>query len=361
MRSLVLLMALGAAGAGVTWWLREREASRPLVLSVARVRSGAIAADVTASGRVESVRDLTLRASGEGRAAAVLVREGDAVTEGQELLRYDRADTENRLTQAQDRLSQADLEIRDVDRDLRITRSLVPVAGESRQRLEALEIRAEKARVARGLAEKELALARALLDRMAAQSPWPCTVIEKLVEDGEWLTPGRPLFHLADAHRLKVVTLVDEIDAPRLRVGQRAVVTSDSLPGRSFSGQVTQIYPSARVERDTTVVKVAVELDAPVQPQDGLRIGNQVDVRIIHAEVAQALMVPVESVLEVRGDAAAVFVLQAGFVRRRTVRLGLQNAREAQVLDGVSAGESVVLLLGRALPDGAPAVEAPPP
>lgn len=358
MKRLLFLLVLGAIGSGVTYVIREREASRPVSLPCAVARTGDIDSEVTAPGRVEPVRDITVRATGDGRIEAVLAKEGDAVVEGQELVRYDTADATNRLAQAMDRVAQAELEMKDIDRDLRTTRSLIPVAGESKQKLEGLEIRYDKARLSKSLFEKELALSRSQLDKMHVRASEAGTVVEKLVEDGEWLTPGRALFRLASVNRLKVTCLVDEIDAPRLRPGNRAEVTADSLPGRKFPGKVTQIYPSARVERDSTVVKVVVEIEEAVDPSEGLRIGNQVDLRFITANASGCVLVPVESIQELRDGSTFAFVLDGGFVRRRPVKVGLQNARDTQVVEGVRAGDTVVLLLGQPVPDGALAIPA---
>ncbi len=360
MKRILLVLTLAAAGSTATWVIREREAARPLELPCAVAREGPIESEVAAPGRVESLRDLTMRAIGEGRVSEVMVREGDEVKAGQELLRYDVADAANRAAQAQDRVAEADLEIQDLDRDLRITRSLIPVAGESKQRLEALEIRRDKARIAKSLAEKELALARLQLERMHGRAPEAGTVVEKQVEVGEWLTPGRPVFLLADVRRLKVAALVDEIDVPRVRVGNRADVSADGVPGRAFGGRVTQIWPSARIERESTVVKVVVELDREVEAGEGLRIGNQVDVRIVPERVEKGVLVPVEAVQENRDGTAVVWVVADGRVSRRAVTVGLHNARDAQVVEGLRVGETVALLLGRVVPDGAPAVPVSP-
>jgi len=350
-RFLTLLVLVAAATVGV-WAVREREARWPVPLPCSASRVGSIQAEVTAPGRVESLRDLTVRAAGEGRIQAVLVKEGDLVRAEQELVRYDTADARNRLDQAKDRVAKAELEIKDVERELKTTRSLIPFAGESKQRLEALEIRCDLARLSRSLFEKELGLALSQLDKMLCHAAEDGTVVEKIVEEGEWTVPGKPLFRIARTDRLKVTTFVDEVDAPRIRVGNRAEVTADSLPGRTFPGKVVQIHPSARIERESTVVKVVVELEGEVVPDEGLRIGNQVDVRVIHASADGCVLVPVEAVEEVRGGGSFVWVLAGGVVRRRPVTMGLQNSRDAEIREGLTKGDTVVLLLGQPVSEG---------
>lgn len=348
-----VLLFLALAGLGA--WSAGR--SLPPQVQVVHPRVSPLAASTTAQGRIESNLDATVRARVEGLVQTLNVDQGDPVREGAELLVFDTVDARNRVEQAQDRLALSDWEVKDAEREVRHSRSLVGVASESKAQLEANESRFERAQLQRTLAQKELALARAHLEKLSCPAPQSGVVIEKLVEAGQWVAAGQPLFKVADPHRLKVAINVDESDAPAVRIGQPCVVTADSLPGESFPARVTKISPAARVERDATVVVVTAEL---TDESGRLKIGNQVDVRVITRDQGQVLALPVEGV---RSDAAGRFawVVSAGTLRRQAIRPGVQNTDLAEILAGLSAADLVVVSLGLDLTEGerVTAVEKP--
>ncbi|MBI3268696.1 MAG: efflux RND transporter periplasmic adaptor subunit [Planctomycetes bacterium] len=349
----MLVLLLAAAGIGA--WTAGKTV--PPEVQVVRPRRAQVAAGLTAQGRVESTRETTVRARVEGLVRELRVDAGDAVTEGRELLLFDGDDARHRVEQAQNRLDLAQWESRDAERELAHSRSLVSVASESRSDLDAKVSRLEKARLQGALAEKELALARTHLAKLDCPSPHAGVVLEKLVEAGQWVPAGQPLFRVADHRRLKVAVNVDEADAPAVRLDQSCSVTADSLPGETFAARVTRVAPLARIERDATVVVVTATL---TEETERLKVGNQVDVRVITRDAGEVLSVPVEAVRADRGGRFA-WVAEAGVLRRRPVRLGVQNAERAEVLEGLGPQDRVVVSLGLDLADGlaVAAVERP--
>jgi len=86
-------------------------------------------------------------------------------------------------------------------------------------------------------------------------------VIEKLVQEGQYVNVGEPLFAVADLSRVWVELEIYESDLAAVKVGQPVSVTAASYPGRTFAGRVAFVYPF--LDPKTRTVKARVELANP--------------------------------------------------------------------------------------------------
>jgi multidrug resistance efflux pump len=105
------------------------------------------------------------------------------------------------------------------------------------------EVAAAKARVA--AAEARLRLAEAELAKTRLLAPTAGRVLQRYAEPGEMAGPAsaQPVLLLADLTRRRVRAFVEELDAVRVRPGQKAVITADGLPGRELKGTVALALP----------------------------------------------------------------------------------------------------------------------
>lgn len=127
-------------------------------------------------------------------------------------------------------------------------------------------------------------MAKVQLQRTCLRAPRAGQVLETHVEVGELTGPDapEPAVVIADTSRLRVRAYVDEIDAPRLRVGMAAQVTADGLRDRQFAGRVVELapqmqrkplrtdYPTER--QDTKAREVWLELEDAAELLVGLRV-----------------------------------------------------------------------------------------
>jgi HlyD family secretion protein len=298
---------------------------------------------IFASGIVEGkTEDVELRPEASGRVEEVLVRLGDWVNAGDVLLRLDdrsqRAqvavslanlqlaeanlerlvngarDTERqearamlaakkaRLNQArltwqrvQTLRAQAAIAQQEADDQEGVLLALTAEVEAAEARLEQLaaparedELRAAQARVAAAQADYELTTIA--LDRTSLKAPTRAQVLDVGVEPGETITPERaqPVIVLADTSQLRVRAFVEEIDAPRVRVGATAEVSADGLMGRSYTAVVRTIGPrmkaktisSERPEElyDSKIREVL--LDVTAERFSDLLVGLRVDVEL---------------------------------------------------------------------------------
>lgn len=174
------------------------------------------------------------------------------------------------------------------------------------------------------------------------RSPFAGTILERMVDEGQYVSAGTPLYRIADLSRVWVQIDAYETDLPHLRVGQEVVVKVEGLAGEPFIGRTAFIDPVLD-ERERTA-QVRVEVDNP----DGkLRPGMFAEA-IIEADaiVEDAPLVIPETAPLFTGRRSVVFVEVPDASRPtyelRVVRLGARSGSVYPVLAGLNEGERVV-------------------
>ncbi len=339
LRRLLLLLALVAAGgAGVWAWY-----GLPPTVATAPATTGPAIEAVYATGSVEPVQWARVGPATRARLTAVLVEEGDRVTEGQPLARLDDRQSRAMVDEAEARASFA-------EEDLVRTRTLVARDIAARATLERAE---RDARAARATAD----LARQRLEDYVVRAPNDGLVLRRDAEVGEVVDTPASLFWIGEPTPLRVTAEVDEEDIARIVVGQRVLLRADAFPGRVMAAEVTQITPKGDTSRKAYRVRLALPADTP------LMIGMTVEANIVLRETADAVLVPPGAVvLPAAGSAAPVapgqvrrgivWVAEGDRARRREVEVGVQGARATEIRRGLAPGETVLLDPPATLADG---------
>ena len=169
-------------------------------------------------------------------------------------------------------------------------------------------------------------------------SPADGVVVEKTAVEGMMFEPGMNLYRLADLSLVWLKAQIYEQDMAFVGLGQEAVATIDSLPGRKFFGRVTYVYPT--LDPKTRTAQVRMEFHNP-----GLLLKPGMFAKVeLESQISpSATLVPESAVLR-SGDRATVFVaLDEGKFDPREVILGPRDSSaHYQVLQGLSPGEKVV-------------------
>ncbi len=157
---------------------------------------------------------------------------------------------------------------------------------------------------------------------------------------------------LADLATVRVEVAVPETEAPALQPGLVAEVKVDGLPGRIFHGTVARIAWS--LDEATRTMPVEIDL---ANPDGALRPGMSATAKIVVARKPDALLLPSDA-LVVEKAKTSVFALVDGKARKLAVKVGFQDGRSFEVLEGVTAGTPVILTGKLPLSDGQPVVRA---
>ena len=175
-------------------------------------------------------------------------------------------------------------------------------------------------------------------EQLHIHSPADGIVVNVGARQGEYVNPQTELFTVADLSHVWVLVDVFEDELPWVRVGDQVRMTVAAAPGRIFEGQLTYIYPYA--ESQTRTVKARLEFD---NPDLLLKPDMFADVTIMASPEIDAVAVPSEAVMR-SGVREQVFVVrEAGKFEPRDVRLGVSSDGWTQILEGIAAGEQVVV------------------
>lgn len=164
-------------------------------------------------------------------------------------------------------------------------------------------------------------------------------VLEKPSIQGKRFMSGEVLYQIADLSSVWVLADVFEQELGMLRIGQPAVIRVDAYPDKVFNGKVTFIYPT--VTPETRTAKVRVEL---ANPQALLKPAMYAKVEFASGDArGKVLAVPDSAVLDSGTRQVVLVELGAGRFEPRVVKLGTRGGGYVEVLEGVKAGEAVVV------------------
>lgn len=162
-------------------------------------------------------------------------------------------------------------------------------------------------------------------------------VVERTATIGATVGSDANLFKIIDLSSVWIDANVFEKDLERVRRGQEVKVTVPAFPGATFSGRVILI--SSVVDPDTRSVKVRTEVPNP----DGrLKPDMFANVEIITDAHRTAISIPQAAVLD-DGGKKIVFVMTGNGYEKRTVTTGIQSNDRVEILDGLQAGDKVVV------------------
>ena len=306
-------------------------------MHAATIEPQAVIPTSVATAEILANRHSNLRSETAGRVVDVLVEAGDRVDEGQVLLRLDVGRPASAAQAANAAVAQSDARLTQAARELERTKKLVRTGGLPEQRLDDAQDAVRLASAARDAARAEARLARRGLTDAVVRAPFSGTVVERMVELGEYLAPGSPMLSIADTSRLKARVLLDPREAIDVTVGAEVGISVYARPGEAFSGKVVRV--GEVIDPRTRRLAVEVELD---EHGERLRPGLVAKFEVVTGEPKLEIRVPLDGVFE-RFGSQHLYVIEDGIARRRAIELGTVGAGFAEVVQGVEPGEMVVV------------------
>jgi HlyD family secretion protein len=371
-----------------------------------RVESGAAsqgASILSATGYVVAHHKIAVGAKVMGRVAWIGVEKGDNVREGQVLVRLEDSEFRAQVNQARANLAaaqarldqlrsgsrpqeklrdkaavlQAEARLRTAEADYQRTEQLFRAGVASKAELDhALSERdtaaalVEAARQSSTLTDigprpEEIRAAQAEVQQMKAaldyaetqlaateiRAPVSGTVLERIVERGEMVTPSAfggsgartSVVDLADLDDLQVELDISQVDFARLKMDQRAEIIPEAYPSLRYSGYIAEIAPEANRAKSTIQVKVKVENpDQQLRPEMNARVNFLAASAVNDNNSNARVLVPKQAVVR-KDNSSFVFVIKGNRVEQRTIRTGDEIGDAYNVLEGLSGNESVAI------------------
>lgn len=173
--------------------------------------------------------------------------------------------------------------------------------------------------------------------RLPVFSPFSGVVIEKMVQQGQYVSVGEVLFNIADLSSIWVELEIYENESPYVHVGQQVEIRSQSLSQSSFTGRISFIYPF--LDPKTRTLKARVEMANP-----GIILKPDMFVNaIIKQPLDSSIVIPVTAVMD-SGKRQVVWVESSpGMFESREVKVGQRNNDNVQILSGLNPGDKVAV------------------
>jgi HlyD family secretion protein len=356
---------------------------------VAKMQSVQANADVVAQNA-----NIATALADSAASEAGLKSQEDGVTTAKATLEKNRAEldrTKANFDRAEELYKEKLLAKQDFDQKKAEYDTAVAAMGEAQARLDQAKAQEAQARQQLASAQKKIAQMQAGLDRYKdilsqyfVTSPIDGMVTNLPVRAGETVVPGvqnsaaSTIMTIADMSVITAEVKVDETDIVNVQLGQRAEVTIDAMPNRTFHGHVTEIGDTAILrssgvaasqsntsDQEAKDFKVVIALDDP--PED-IRPGLSCTGKIITATKPGVLTIPIQALtVRTRGDlepqrkngsveAASdpvtekarkeelqgVFVIRNGKAQFLQVTTGITGATDMEVLGGVKEGDQII-------------------
>lgn len=306
-----------------------------LPFPVVTVQSHRLAQEQVLDGVVEAVNRSTVSAQISGRVQEILVDVNDSVAQGAVIVRLRDTEQRARLEQMQALLKEAQARFEETQAEYRRVRDLYDKKLVAQANMDSAAASQDAARARLEAARASVAQAQEDLDNTVIRAPYAGIVLERHVHLGESVQPGSPLMSGFSLDLLRVVATVPQRLIEKVRQHSRARVLWPD--GGSIAGDRLTFFPYA--DPASNVFKVRVALP---QKTVGLYPGMFVKVAFTVGET-ERLLAPRQALVQ-RGEVTAVYVVAAGQVSLRQVRVGGSPLDDrVEVLAGLVDGEQVAL------------------
>ena len=348
----VAVVGIGLAS-GAAWWLQHRDVATSLVagsgssagpaaagvtaggapgVEVTQVKAIRLQDDAQAVGTLRSRQSVTLKPETSGRVARIVFADGARVKAGQLLVQLDDTLQRAELSQAQAQLSIARA-------NLKRNQELVAQNFVAQRVLEESQANLQ-------VAEAQVALADARLQRMRITAPFAGTVGLRSINLGAYVKDGDSLVNLEDTSMLTVDFRLPERYQSQLAPGQVVQVQLDALPNRPFEAKVLAVDPLL----DANGRSISVRAVMPPAADNVLRPGMFARVLIVFSVNERALVLPEEALVPQAGKQYAYVLDDQGegdakkrLSRRVEVALGARRGSDVEVVSGLRQGDTVVI------------------
>jgi membrane fusion protein (multidrug efflux system) len=322
-------------------------AAAPVHVDTVVAEARAVPRTVALTGTLFAKKEADVAADAGGRVIATLVDRGDLVQAGAPIARLDARSAA--LASAEASASAAALLAQKANAELECERADRLLRGNAISRAEFDRITTgcatsahsvDAARARQGMAQKALGDA-------VVKAPFRGVVVERQVEVGDYVMPGRSVVRLVDASSLKLELSVPETAIPSVAAGRVVTFTVAAYPEREFSGEVTRQAPTLSPKSRDEIVEVAVD-----NADGALRPGMFAAARLAVGE--DRFPVVPRTAVTGRAPSERLFVVTHDWrLEERVVSSGERTGTGVAITKGLAPGEMVVAAPTAALRDGA--------
>src|SRR5262245_56196815 len=334
---------------------------QPMTVEIASVKRADMVESMTVVGNLIGAATVEAVPKVNGRLEAVSVRLGDRVARGQLLAKIEDSEILEQVKQAQASFEVGAATIRQREADLRLAqtnlersknlfdRQLIP-----KQTYDDTEARYQAAAAQLDLARAQYQQAQARLDELKINlantviaSPVSGFVGKRALDPGAWVTPNSSFISVVDISVVRLVANIIEKDLGRINSGMKADVAVDAYPGEHFVGRIAHVAPV--LDPATRTAQIEVEID---NGSFRLKPGMYAKVSFVIEHKEKVLVVPANSVIDSQGKKGVYVPGEGDVAKFQPVTIGMMDPSQIEITDGVTEGMRVISTGAAALRDG---------
>jgi membrane fusion protein (multidrug efflux system) len=325
--------APGGGGGG-----QRRTASVVLgAADVAKVARGSIEAGIPISGDLRPIETLSLKSRLEGNVEQVYVREGDRVSAGAPLARFEAVDFESTLRSAEADVISARTAATTAQWNYDQSKDLFKVGAIAERDLRATEQAAVAAKAQQAAAEARQRAAQSQVRDTRIVAPVNGTIQFRRVQGGEHILRGAELFTLVRSEILELTASLPARRANEVKPGQPVRFLAD---GRTFTGKVARVSPT--IDPASRSITAYVQIPNPKGELKGNTFSSG---QIIAQTLEGVLVVPQPAVRTGQDGKPFVYRITGGELEQAPVTLGVVDEARSlvEIKDGLQLGDQVVV------------------
>ncbi len=303
---------------------------------------------ITVQGRAAAWREAKLACEVAGVIQKFYYDVGDRVGRDKTLVQLDPANYKRRLAEAKANLAKAKAALTYASLNYHRLSKLVRSRVTARNELDQSRANYLKAQADVGLGKVAVEQAEYNLNKTKVIAPFPGVVLQRYREQGEMVSAGTILIHLADYRWIKVEVGLTEDQVVQVRPGLKVTVTFSVFRDRTWPGVIDVV--GAAADADTGIFPVRIKLK---NPDWKIRPGMIAHARMDGRLIKDIVLVPAEAVIEQFG-VAFVYIVNDRKAKRIAVKLGPAYGERRQILQGLKAGDKLIVIGQSQLRPGLP-------
>lgn len=276
----------------------------------------------TINGTTMPSREVNIASEVQGKLVGLYIKNGDFIKAGQTIAVLDASVYNVQLTSIEASIAKARL-------DLARYNKLIQLGGATPMQAESAELQIKAYE-----AEKRQVLEQ--MDHMKIRAPFSGKIENVSVELGSFVSYGTVLSQLIDNSSLKIDVYLSEQEAFKVKEGQQVTISSVVL-AQPKTAVINMISDKADVSG-----KFLTEISFSNNDTAKLKAGMLADVHFSTDKIETGLSIPVSALLASTKD-AKVFVVNQNHVEQRSIKTGTVTPDKVQVIEGLQAGEKIVI------------------
>lgn len=332
----VILSGVLLGGCGGADSTAQTAAVMPTEVHTTKLTNAPITRFITLPAQVLAERQATLYSKASGYLQEISVDKGDNVKAGAVLARIEMPELQAARAKQEAELRTAEAEYKRMEESLQKAPDLVvpQMVDQARGRLD--------------VARASLQQSETMLGYATITAPFSGVITQRLVDPGALIQSGTSMVTLMDFSKVRLQVAVPELEASRVAIGQPVTAATENLPGMQFEGKVARFAYALDTASRTMLAEVTLD-----NPQLALRPGMLVTAKLGIEHKENATVMPVEALVMEKANAFA-YVAESDKAAKRPIKVGFNDGKNVEVLEGVSPDDTIILTGKLSLSNGSP-------